>query len=185
MKPVRPAMIAAIAALLATAGCSGQSGLERTFGLTPTPPDEFSVTTRAPLSMPPTYALRPPRPGAPRPQETSDTAQAEAALVPQAALGGPPAAMSPGQQALIAAAGPSAPADIRAQVDQEALLDRPSRNFTDKLLFWKSPAEPGTEVNATAEAERLRRNAALGQSEATGNTPVISQSSSGLLDGIF
>ena len=32
-------------------------------------PDEFKVVSRAPLSLPPDYGLRPPQPGAPRPQE--------------------------------------------------------------------------------------------------------------------
>ncbi len=32
-------------------------------------PDEFAVESRAPLTIPPDFALRPPQPGAPRPQE--------------------------------------------------------------------------------------------------------------------
>jgi len=32
-------------------------------------PDEFAVESRAPLTIPPEYDLRPPQPGAPRPQE--------------------------------------------------------------------------------------------------------------------
>ena len=74
------------------------------------PPDEFTVTTRAPLSMPPDFSLRPPRPGASRPQELSERQQAEATLSPSAALGGTPAGTSPGQQSLVAAAGPGCPA---------------------------------------------------------------------------
>ena len=34
-------------------------------------PDEFAVESRAPLTIPPDFALRPPQPGAPRPQETT------------------------------------------------------------------------------------------------------------------
>ena len=32
-------------------------------------PDEFAVESRAPLTVPPDFDLRPPEPGAPRPQE--------------------------------------------------------------------------------------------------------------------
>ena len=39
-------------------------------GLGRSPPDEFAVIDRPPLSMPPDFSLRPPTPGAPRPQET-------------------------------------------------------------------------------------------------------------------
>src|ERR1700685_4583474 len=81
-------------------GCSSGS-LSRTFGLTRDAPDEFTVVTRAPLSMPPDFTLRPPEPGAFRPQETSDRMQAESALVPEAALGGTRGGMSPGQAALV------------------------------------------------------------------------------------
>src|SRR3954452_14114804 len=81
-------------------GCSSNQ-LSRTFGLTRDAPDEYTVTTRAPLSMPPDYNLRPPRPGAPRPQEQSERQQAEEALVPQLALGAPKGDSSAGQAALI------------------------------------------------------------------------------------
>jgi hypothetical protein len=34
-------------------------------------PDEFEVVQRAPLTIPPDFDLRPPKPGSPRPQEVS------------------------------------------------------------------------------------------------------------------
>src|ERR1700742_186662 len=105
--------------LLLLGGCSGD-GLARTFGLTRDAPDEYTVTTRAPLSMPPDYNLRPPRPGQARPQEQSEREQAAEALVPQLALGTPQGNVSPGQAALLEKPGPAAPASIRAQVDREA-----------------------------------------------------------------
>src|SRR3978361_2459132 len=86
--------------LMLLSGCS--DGLSRTFGLTRDAPDEYTVTTRAPLSMPPDYNLRPPRPGAPRPQEQSERQQAEEALVPQLALSAPHSGnVTPRQAALI------------------------------------------------------------------------------------
>src|ERR1700712_2334408 len=112
---------AALAGALGLAACSGDE-LTRTFGLSRDAPDEFQVTTRAPLSMPPDFSLRPPRPGASRPQELSERQQAEATLAPDAALQGAQTGTTPGQQALLSASGPAAPRDIRNEVDAEAQL---------------------------------------------------------------
>ncbi len=174
----------ALATAVLLAGCNS-GDLSRTFGLTHDAPDEFTVTTRAPLSMPPDYSLRPPRPGAPRPQEQSTRTQAEQALVPEQALGGNAGADSPGQDALLSQAGPAAPNNIRAQVDQDANLDQPGRSFTDKLLFWRAQPQPGVVVDPTKEAQRLRQNAALGKSVDDGDTPIIQPKQKGLLEGIF
>ena len=109
------------AGVLLLAGCGNGDSVSRAFGLTRDAPDEFKVTTRAPLSMPPDYTLRPPRPGADRPQELTPRQGAEAALAPQSVLTGPQSGeITPGQQALVAAAGPPAPADIRRRVDADA-----------------------------------------------------------------
>ncbi len=172
-----------LGALLTLSACAGDD-LSRTFGLTRDAPDEFQVTTRAPLSMPPSYALRPPRPGASRPQEATADAAAEAALVPQAALA-QPAGNSPGQDALVEAAGKPAPADIRRRVESDAALDSPGRSFTDRLLFWRTPPVAGVTVDPAREAQRLRENAALGQNPGLGDTPIIQpKRSSGFL-GLF
>ncbi|MBS0559461.1 MAG: DUF3035 domain-containing protein [Proteobacteria bacterium] len=178
-------LAAVLAAATALAGCS--QDLSRTFGFTHDAPDEFTVTTRAPLSMPPSYTLRPPRPGAPRPQEVSERQKAEQALVPEQALGAQsaPSAPSPGQEALLSQAGPAAPKDIRAEVDQEAAADAPGQSFTDKLLFWRTPPQPGIVVDPTKEAQRLRQNAALGRSVEDGDTPIIQPKQKGLLEGLF
>src|SRR5579871_3724525 len=87
--------VAAVATTVALGACSSDQ-LSRNFGLTRDAPDEFMVTTRAPLSMPPDFQIRPPRPGASRPQEESESSAAEAALVPQAALTTSQAGMTPG-----------------------------------------------------------------------------------------
>ncbi|WOK35803.1 DUF3035 domain-containing protein [Sphingomonas sp. C3-2] len=47
-------------------------------------PDEFAVSRKAPLVIPPDFALVPPKPGAPRPQEADSSTQAL-----QAMFGGP------------------------------------------------------------------------------------------------
>lgn len=58
---------------LALSGC-GSKGYDRAR------PDEFAVARQAPLVIPPDFALVPPQPGAPRPQDTGPSAQALDAL---------------------------------------------------------------------------------------------------------
>ena len=137
---------AGFAILLGLAGC-GSSDVQRTFGFTRDAPDEFQVTTRAPLSMPPDYTLRPPRPGETRPQEMTASRAAESALVPQAALtpgpaapGAPGGSVTSGEQALVAAAGAPAPANIRSTVNADAAQDTQNQSFTDRLMFWRTAA---------------------------------------------
>ncbi len=162
----------AATALLALAGCGGVSDdLTRTFGLTRDAPDEFRVTTRAPLSMPPDYSLRPPQPGATRPQEGGPRREAEAALVPQSTLS-ERAGSSPGQQALVSAAGPTAPADIRTQLATESAVVG-DRSLTDRILFWRKPDQKEIMVDPDRERQRLRENSALGVSPRAGDTPII------------
>ena len=65
---------------LCVAGASliaGCTDLKKTMGLEPTLPDEFAVESRAPLTIPPDFDLRPPQPGASRPQEKSSDQQAK------------------------------------------------------------------------------------------------------------
>ena len=175
-------MLATCAAALG--GCGGSS-LGHTFGFIHDAPDEFTVTTRAPLAMPPTFSLPPPIPGASRPQEQSQASKAEEALVPQMALGGPPASNSPGQQALVQEAGPPVSNDIRTEVDQQALKDRPSESIWQKMRFWRTPQPSGIVVDPAKEAQRLRENSALGQSPENGNTPIVQPKQRGWLQGIF
>lgn len=170
---------------LVLASCGNGADLSRTFGMTRDAPDEFMVTTRAPLSMPPDFSLRPPRPGAPRPMEQSEERQAEDTLVPQAALGTTQAGESPGQEALLQQAGPQVSNAIRAKVDADARLDAANNGFVDQLLFWRRTSPQGIVVDPQKEAQRLREDAALGESPETGDTPIIQPRKKGWLEGLF
>lgn len=179
----------AVALLAALAGCGPDTA--RNLGLTRDAPDEFQVTTRAPLSMPPDMTSLPaPRPGATRPQERSVRDQAEAALVPSLALENPRARAgarpSGGEAALVAQAGRPANPDVRRRVDEESLrLERPDRSLTDRLMFWRDPPTPGTPVDPGREAQRLRENAALGRESTDGQTPVIQPARRGFLQSLW
>jgi hypothetical protein len=177
---------------LALGGC-GEA--RKAIGWDKNPPDEFRVVTRAPLSVPPEFGLRPPTPGAPRPQEGSTADQARNAVTGNrtAAVGRtPPAAtavsrQSPGESALLARAGADrADPAIRTTVDREAAaLSDADRSFTDKLVFWRQSEPPGTVVDAEREAKRLRENQALGRTTTDGDTPIIRRRQRGLFEGLF
>jgi hypothetical protein len=170
--------------LILLGGCSTGT-LARTFGLTRDAPDEYTVTTRAPLSMPPDYNLRPPRPGVPRPQEQSERQQAQEALVPQTALDAPQSGASAGQAALLEETGPSAPSDIRRQVDSDARYANNDESFIDKVLYWRKPDTQHVQIDAQKESQRLRENAALGEAPDVGETPIIEQKKKGWFTSLF
>jgi len=59
----------AVAFLSASVLLAGCADMRRIVGMDRVGPDEFAVESRAPLTIPPEFELRPPQPGAPRPQE--------------------------------------------------------------------------------------------------------------------
>lgn len=188
--PARAALLP-IACGLLLAGCGSDTA--RTLGFTRDAPDEFSVVTRAPLSLPPTLGSLPaPRPGLQRPQELRGRAAGEAVLAPGAAFGvGAATTPSRGESALLAQAGSTAgaappPGDIRQRVDAEATrLEQPDRSVVDRLMFWRATPEAGTQLDAQREAQRLRENSALGRSVEDGETPVVQRRRQGLFQGLF
>jgi len=70
------------AAVLVVAGLSLSAcdSFKRAIGMERTSPDEFAVESRAPLTIPPDFDLRPPQPGASRPQEVSTANKAQQAI---------------------------------------------------------------------------------------------------------
>jgi len=171
-----------IALTLALAACSDNE--KKTFGLEANPPDAFQVGTQAPLSLPPELGeLPPPNPGEPRPQQ-EDAAQAGADVInPANAITAAPSTATPGEQALLDAAGPPPPPGIRAQVNQNALIASEPPSLVDKLTGG-GPA-PIPTVNAPAEQQRLQENEALGEPVTAGATPQDSNEKQGLFSKIF
>ena len=153
-------------------------GVKESLGLNRTAPDEFAVVKRAPLAMPPDYTLRPPRPGAPRPQEQATSEQAR-----QAVFGGEEQPVSntktDGESVLLQKAGGNA-ADphIRRKVDKETagLQDRNVPVAKKLLGLGGGQREPSASVvDQAAEAERLRKNAEEGKPVTAGETPSIEE----------
>lgn len=112
---MRNLLVLGLAGLTMTlAGCGG-GGLNRDR------PDEFAVARRAPLVVPPDFALVPPSPGAPRPQEADSSTQAL-----QAMFGGPATRSAPETATLNRAGANRADAGIRSDVGS------PETNSVDK-----------------------------------------------------
>ncbi len=185
-------------ALPALAGCSSTKEM---LGLTKRSPDEFQVVSRAPLSMPPDYSLRPPTPGAPRPQEGTTTQQAQNIVtgyqqsgatmapdqIPSIGEGESTSTESAGESAFLQSASLTGiDPNIRKLVDSETSADQDaSQSFLDDLIFWRAPEPYGTVVDPVAEQKRLQENQALGQPTDTGETPIIERKKKGLFEGVF
>jgi hypothetical protein len=69
--------VSCLAAGFLLAGCNN---FKQAIGIEPQAPDEFAVESRAPLTVPPEFDLRPPAPGAPRPQDANPAASAQQAM---------------------------------------------------------------------------------------------------------
>lgn len=157
------ALVAAMAVL--GAGLSG-CGIGRALGISKSSPDEFAVVKKAPLVLPPDYELRPPKPGAKRPQELNPSEAAKQALFKNQ-FGQPGATPSSGEQTLLANAGADqADPAIREKITKEnKALVRKSESFSNRLLFGNEAAVPAAVVNAAAERERLEKAATEGADE--------------------
>ncbi|MGH7083807.1 MAG: DUF3035 domain-containing protein, partial [Acetobacteraceae bacterium] len=127
-----------------------------------------------PLAIPNNLDKLPaPEPGAGRPQAVTARLSAEETLVPEIALAGPGGPGSPGQSALVKAAGPAAPANVRAELAKEKTPAQSEEGPLSWLEFWKPTPPPGVVVDPTKEARRLQTNAALGRPPTYGQTPII------------
>lgn len=167
---------------------------KRQLGLGRDPPDEFQVLSRAPLSLPPDFNLRPPQPGAPRPQEGTASQQARQAVFRNIGNDRPAFdqiasddGRSPGERELLDMAGAdNATPGIRQIVDAETQqINEESDSFIEELVFWRKRPPPGQIVDAEAEERRLRENAALGREVTDGPTPTIVRKEKALLEGLF
>src|SRR3954451_23255588 len=155
----------AASALLAAVGLAGCQSTQQALGMTKVTPDEFRVVTKAPLVVPPDFALRPPAPGKPRPQELQPESAARTALLGQQEG----EARSEGEKLLVAKAGADkADPLIRYVVDDEfGDVAHKDKSFADKVMFWRAdktapkPIAAGSDtaapLDAAAEAERISK----------------------------
>ncbi|MFT8719461.1 DUF3035 domain-containing protein [Acetobacter sp.] len=144
-------------------GCSGND-INRAFGLQRSVPDEYTVTTRAPLSMPPSTDLVKPGSAVDHPRDESERMEALETLSPDVALRGTSGPDSSGQTMLINEADEAAGEPDRGE------LGKAGEGYVDALLFWKGGGA-GSVVDGDAENRRLKANAALGNQPTKGATP--------------
>ena len=157
-------LLALVAAAASTSGCAA---ISRAVGAGKASPDEFRVVSQAPLTLPPDYSLRPPAPGAPRPQELQPTDEARQSLFGQD-VG---AQASQGERQLVADAHADATdPNIRDTVDFESqgIVHR-NQGFVDRLLSFggggstASPLDPQAEQQRLADEDSIRRATGGGQ----------------------
>jgi hypothetical protein len=194
-RSLRAAALIAVASVALT-GCDT---LREAAGMNKMAPDEFAVTTKAPLVIPPDFNLRPPRPGAVPINQVDPTDAAEAAL-----FGDPAAAAAPGAATVSVAEqqllGNSRIQAADPQIRQNLASDNQNMvgaddSFTNSVLFWQRPAaDNGQPVNADAEARRADQSragqppapgAAPGTPPPAGAAPPPPPESSGWFDGWF
>ena len=140
--------VAVAALLLGAAGLAGCKSASAAFGLAKVTPDEFRVVTKAPLTLPPDYSLRPPAPGEPRPQELQPESAARQALEGRREAD----VRSDGEKLFVARAGADrADPLVRYVVDDEfGSLAHKDRSFADYVMFWRH-GQSSTPPNALGD----------------------------------
>ncbi|MDO9338208.1 MAG: DUF3035 domain-containing protein [Caulobacteraceae bacterium] len=151
-----------ITALVASAGLAGCQSASKALGMSKITPDEFKVVTKAPLVVPPDYALRPPAPGEPRPAELEPDSAARASAQARVLA----TERSDGEKVLVARAGANnADPLVRYVVDDEfGDVAHKEKSFADTVMFWRkdkpptASADPSTApvVDAAAEEARIK-----------------------------
>lgn len=180
------ALVLTLAAATLLAGCDDA---RKALTQTKSAPDEFAVYTRAPLTMPPDYGLRPPTNG--RTDESGAVTTRDDAR--RVLLGSPTAstqqinAATPGTSAILAMAGAGrAEPGIRDLIEREtSAYAKEDLRFMDKLLYGDESREMGTVVDPLNEAKRIQENQALGRAINEGETPMIETKPKAPLEGMF
>ena len=193
----------ALAMPLLLAAC--EDGTVRdTLGLNRDAPDEFSVVSRPPLSVPPEFSLRPPKPGeAPRGVPTDEQARglligktpttpknADALEAPTVDTAVTPVVrsdvLSGGASHLLKRAGADqADETIRTKLGADAVAPVESTK-TDNLLDELTGADKAEPVvDAKKEAERLRDNKDAKKPITEGDVPEEKVKPRSLIDRIF
>ena len=138
---MRKVIILGLAALT-LAGCAHKN--QGAFGRTG--PDEFAVSRQAPLVVPPDFALTPPTPGAPRPQDADSSTQAL-----QAMFGGPAARSAVESSAVSNAGGDRAAGGIRSNAGDPSTATVDKGSITRDVIA--APEGDGQTARATTNKQ--------------------------------
>ncbi len=132
----------------------GCSTMGKILGTSKNPPDEFAVVNQPPLALPPDFALTPPNPGEPTPQNVAPSAQAINALFPGRTTLPPPASSS--EQALLNSIGAGdADTDIRSMVgDDDTIVVEKGPILADLLNVGERDSGPdGSRIERVASED--------------------------------
>ena len=125
-------------------------------------PDEFKVVTKAPLSVPPEYSLRPPAAGQAQPAEVIANSDRAVSFGQDFGVDA-----SASEKLLVRAAGAIAVNPIiRSQLDfEEASIIRKDQAFADRVVNWQGTAEE--------QAEAADDSATGGEAVTIGGKPAV------------
>jgi hypothetical protein len=168
---------------LLLAACEGE-GMKDALGLSRDAPDEFTVVSRPPLSVPPEFTLRPPEPGAPPLGFEADD-KAKSLLTGKAPTTD---ASSPGGTAsglLKRAGADAADSSIRDKLRSDATIPADTSNAKTLVDKIRGTAKEEPTVDAAKESERLRTNKDAGKPLTEGEVPENKPGSESLIDRIF
>ncbi len=137
--------------LLAGVSLAGCQNTKQALGLTKVVPDEFRVVTKAPLVVPPDYALRPPAPGEPSPEELRPESAARLAMLNERNA----TERSEGEKLLAQRAGADRADPLIRYVidDQFGALAHKEPSFADRVIFWHKTKAGAVEDGAPTAAQ--------------------------------
>lgn len=131
-------------------------------GISKDAPDEFAVVRHAPLEMPQAIILPPPRPGMPRPQEQTPTAQAKSVIFGQTASSTTRQTASGAEAVLLQKTGaaqsdPSIRQTLEIETEEAEKKNRP---VIDRLLGKVGHKKVNTAetLDPKTESQRLKQN---------------------------
>jgi hypothetical protein len=159
---MRKVKLTGLALLAAAATLGGCQSIRDAAGLTKASPDEFAVTTKAPLIIPPGYNLMPPSPGAAPTNALETDAQAQLAMFGNGDTAAVAANIqgnySPAERMLLATAGVNrADPAIRQQLQSDQTkLQGADPGFTARLLGAAAQPDNGQPIDANAELEKRK-----------------------------
>jgi hypothetical protein len=113
-------LVGACLSLLVLSGCGGMRAV---LGMDQAGPDEFAVESRAPLLIPPDFNLRPPQPGAARPNEVTAAERARR-VVDSAGPGEPGKQATSALRASSEGLSPGSQLDPNQQVQDSSMASR-------------------------------------------------------------
>lgn len=166
--------------MLCVMSLSGCESAKETLGVNQRQvPDEFAVIKQAPLTLPPDFNLRPPRPGAPRPQDRNADAAAKEVVTgldsKSQTQDKTDNSFTSGEELLLQSAGADkADPNIRDDIDSaQRTFEKQNVPVAKRLFGLYEDEPPASIVDAKKERQRIKENIDSGEPITKGETPDI------------